>query len=61
MKHTSLSRMLRANRLITGQEQDELAAEIGISQTAVSRAERGKPISEDQFNKIVEWMRDGAL
>jgi transcriptional regulator with XRE-family HTH domain len=53
--------MLRANRLITGQEQDELAADIGISQTAVSRAERGKPISEDQFDKIVEWMRKGAL
>jgi DNA-binding XRE family transcriptional regulator len=51
-----ISQILRVHRAVTGQDQRELAAEIGIKQQALSQIERGMKPSLTAKKKIIEWM-----
>jgi transcriptional regulator with XRE-family HTH domain len=54
-----IGNVLRSYRFLSAQEQDELAAEIGISQPVLSELERGmrKPTSR-AWDKIIKWMKE---
>ena len=56
MKTSRIATLLRLHRAMTGQDQDELALEIGISQPTLSQVESGRPLAKSTAQKIYGWM-----
>jgi len=55
MQH-KYAQILKAHRFISGQEQKELARDIGLTQPEISKIERGLMPSAAARDKIIDWM-----
>ena len=53
-----LGKMISAYQMKHDLEARELAAEIGISQSSLSRIKRGKSLSAHSLAKIILWMTE---
>jgi transcriptional regulator with XRE-family HTH domain len=53
-----LGKLLRLYRLFEGREQKDIAAEIGIGNTVLSRIEAGRSCDMRTLGKLLAWLTD---